>query len=354
MAIDDTEAATGAETEPSHVRSRLLLLAAVVVLVGLALFTLPGIGDVRHRLASADPAWIVLTGLFSLLSSFGFVLTLWAAFDRLVPPRRATVLGFAEQGANVLLPSGGVGGPALGTMVMRRAGVPSHYAAERHAVVFLATSLVGFVGLTVAGLLVAAGVLPGDVALVGSLLPAAVAVAILTGATFVASRPLPAPGTGRVRRALRPIITVVHDGAHTTLQLLRRGDPWLVLGSLAFYAFDVAALGVSFQAVGGEGLPVGLFVLAYTLGHAGALIPTPAGIGGTEGGLIGMFTLYGAPPDAATAAVLGYRVFQLGLPALLGALALVRIQHRLTTGPDTEEVAARFAAVAGEGDAASS
>ncbi|MCW2989897.1 MAG: flippase-like protein [Solirubrobacterales bacterium] len=346
MTADDIGAE--AETEPHRVRSRLLLLVGCVAIAGLGLLTLPGIGDVRERLSSAAPGWIALAGACSLASALGFVLALWAAFDRLMPLPRAATLGFAEQGANVLLPSGGVGGPALGTLVMRRAGVPARFAAERHAVVFLATSLVSFLALVLAGLLVASGALPGDVSPVGTLLPAVVGIAILAGATWVAARPLPAPGAGRIRRAIRPAVTLVHGGARTTLRLLwRRDHPWLVVGAIAYFAFDVGALAMAFAAVGGGGPPLGLFVLAYALGHAGALIPTPGGLGGTEGGLIAMFTIYGAAPDVATAAVLGYRIFQLGLPAVLGAVALLRIRRRLSAGPDTEEVAARFAGVEG-------
>ena len=74
-------------------------------------------------------------------------------------------------------------------------------------------------------------------------------------------------------------------------------------------------------------------MLAYTIGHAGALLPTPGGVGGTEGGLIGMFVVYGAPVDVATAAVLAYRVFQLGLPAILGALSMLRIRALLAATP---------------------
>jgi hypothetical protein len=66
-------------------------------------------------------------------------------------------------------------------------------------------------------------------------------------------------------------------------------------------------------------------------------------VGGTEGGLIGMFVAYGAPLDLAAAAVLGYRVFQLGLPTLLGAISLLRIRYVLAHPPSREAVAARFA-----------
>ena len=76
----------------------------------------------------------------------GFVRALWAAFDRMLPWRRALVLGLAEQGANVLLAAGGAGGPALGAYVLRRLGVPGTLAVERHTALFLATSAVSFAG----------------------------------------------------------------------------------------------------------------------------------------------------------------------------------------------------------------
>src|SRR3954471_23322817 len=140
---------------------------------------MPGIGEVRDRFRTADPEWIAVTALCSLGSMLGFVRALWAAFDRVVPWRRALVLGFAEQGANVLLPAGGAGGPALGTFVMRRAGVPGDLAAQRHAVLFLATSAVSFVALALAGIGTALQLLPGDAPAVGTLLPAAVAIAVM-------------------------------------------------------------------------------------------------------------------------------------------------------------------------------
>ena len=112
----------------------------------------------------------------------------------------------------------------------------------------------------------------------------------------------------------------------TTVELVRHGDPLLIFGAITYFAFDVASLACAFQAFGGGAPPLGVFILAYTLGHAGALLPTPGGVGGTEGGLIGMFVAYGTPLDLAAAAVLGYRVFQLGLPAVLGAVSLLRIR----------------------------
>jgi uncharacterized membrane protein YbhN (UPF0104 family) len=309
------------------------------------LATLPGIDEVRDRLASAEPAWIAVAAACSLGSMLGFVRALWAAFDRLVPWRRALVLGFAEQGANVLLPAGGAGGPALGALVMRRAGVPGELAAQRHAVLFLATSAVSFVALAVAGIGSAIGLLPGDAPLVGTLLPAGVAIAVMALAVLVAraDAPLEPRSGGKLTRNLWRVRRFVHDGLRTTLLVLRHGDRLLIAGAISYYAFDVAALAASFQAFGGGAPPLGEFVLAYTIGHAGALLPTPGGVGGTEGGLIGMMVVYGAPADVATAAVLAYRVFQLGLPAILGAISMLRIRALLADESRRAAVARSFA-----------
>ena len=57
-----------------------------------------------------------------------------------------------------------------------------------------------------------------------------------------------------------------------------------------------------------------------------------------------MFVVYGAPAAPTTAAVLAYRVFQLGLPAVFGLIAFGRIRRRLRDADLTAEVAARFSA----------
>jgi uncharacterized membrane protein YbhN (UPF0104 family) len=324
---------------------RIALFVAVAVVAVVAVATLPGVDEVRDRLASADPAWIVLAAVFELCSMLGFAAALAGAFERAVPWKPALDLGFAEQGANVLLPAGGTGGPALGTLMMRRAGVPAALAAERHVALFLVTSAVSFGALVVAGLLVGVGVLPsGRTGAVGSFVPAGVGLAVLGVAVLFGRTALPPQpvGAGRVRLTVWRVRRFVHGGVRTSLHLLRCRERLFIFGAIAYYAFDVAALGASFQAFGGGGPPVGVFVLAYTVGHAGALVPTPGGVGGTDGGLIGMFVVYHAPLSLATTAVLGYRVFQLGMPVVLGAVSLLRIRHRLGDDERREAVAARF------------
>jgi uncharacterized protein (TIRG00374 family) len=93
-------------------------------------------------------------------------------------------------------------------------------------------------------------------------------------------------------------------------------------------ASDIAALGFGFAAVGH--VPAfGTLVLGYLIGQLGNLVPVPGGIGGTEGALIGVFALYGVNVTEATAAVLIYRLFQLAIPALLGAPAFLLLRRKL-------------------------
>jgi uncharacterized membrane protein YbhN (UPF0104 family) len=318
-----------------------LLLAGFVVVVAIIL-TLPGVDDVRDRFASTRPGWLAVAACCSLASMFGFVRALWAAFDRRIPWRRAVTLGFAEQAANVLVPAGGLGGPALGALVMTRAGVPAKLATERHAVLFLATSAVSFVALALAGVLVASGVLGADEPLALTLGPAAAATAVLAVAIGVARSRPPGPSPrGRIGQAIWSARRFIHDGLSATWELVSHGDRYLIAGAVGYYAFDVGALAASFRAVGAHAPPVGIFVLAYTLGHAGALLPTPGGVGGTEGGLIGMFVAYGSPIAGVTAAVLAYRVFQLGMPAILGGACLLRIRRYLSGDPSVSAGARR-------------
>ena len=85
--------------------------------------------------------------------------------------------------------------------------------------------------------------------------------------------------------------------------LLRGHSIGALVGSFSYMAFDIAALGFAFAAVGH--VPTfGTLVLGYLIGQLGNLVPLPGGIGGTEGALVGVFALYGVNVSDAAAAVL--------------------------------------------------
>jgi uncharacterized membrane protein YbhN (UPF0104 family) len=63
-------------------------------------------------------------------------------------------------------------------------------------------------------------------------------------------------------------------------------------------------------------------------------VPLP---GSAEGGLIGMFVLYGVPLTTATAGVLAYRVVHAGVPMVLGLAGLADVRRLLRSGPPVRE-----------------
>jgi uncharacterized membrane protein YbhN (UPF0104 family) len=308
---------------------RKLALMGVLLVIGAVLATqLPSVGQIGHQLAGADGGWIAAALILELASTAFFAVAFHGVYDRRTSTRVTTSMSMAVQGMNSVLPSGGAGGLAVGAVLLDRAGVPRSFAASRTVALFLITSLVSFAAVVIAGFGVAAGLLSGDATLVLTLLPG-VAALVLIVAVFALPRsqgPLERVPAGRLSTALTNAREYLRDGVEASAELLRSGDRLVIAGALGYFVFDIAALAAAFQAVGSAGLPIGLLVLAYTLGHGGALVPIP---GSAEGGLIGMFVLYGMPVSTATAAVLAYRALHAGVPIVLGAIGLADVRRLL-------------------------
>jgi uncharacterized membrane protein YbhN (UPF0104 family) len=315
---------------------RLALVAAVVAALGLAVSSLPGLGEVRDRLADASPLWLGVALVLQAASCLAFVTAFRGVFCRRLPWRLSYSVGMAAQGTNVLLPSGGAGGLALAAWALHRTGIPAERLARRTVAFYVLTSSVNFITAAVAGSLLAVGILAGGDSLLLTAGPAAAAIVVV--ATVLALPRLlallrPQERGGRSGRALALVDAAVNGGIADARLLVRSGNPQILLGAIGFMALDVAALGAAFWAIGGLP-PVGILLLAYVLGQLGGLIPLPGGVGGADGGLIAAFVLYGTPLGTAAAAVLAYRAFQLGLPALFGALAIVRLPAVLQRASD--------------------
>jgi uncharacterized membrane protein YbhN (UPF0104 family) len=309
--------------------ARKLAGIAALLAVGAVLVTqLPGLQEIGHQLAGADGGWISLALILELASTASFALAFHGVYDRRPGPRVSTSMSLAVQGMNIVLPSGGAGGLVVGAVLLDRAGVPRSFAASRTVALFLVTSLVSFAAVVIAGFGVATGALSGEASLAVTLLPAAMALLLIV-VVFALPRsqgPFEHMPAGRLRTALAHVRAYLRDGVGATAELLRSGDRFVIAGAIGYFVFDVAAMAAAFHAVGSAGLPIGLLVLAYTLGHGGAMIPIP---GSAEGGLIGMFVLYGMSLPTATAAVLAYRALHAGVPLVLGVIGLADVRRLL-------------------------
>jgi uncharacterized membrane protein YbhN (UPF0104 family) len=318
---------------------RVAGLTLVIGVVALLISTLPGLGEVRERFADAEPGWLAATVILEIGSCLAYVVAFRGVFCARLGWRFSYQVGMAEQGTNVLLPAGGVGGLALGAWALRQGGMSGERIARRSVAFFVLTSGPNFICAAVCGCALAAGVLPGAgpilvSALLGVLaLAAIVLVALLPRILDRVGEgvPLAVGESRRIRlgRAARTVAHTVAGGVDDAGRLVRGRQPYALIGAVGYMALDVAALAASFQAFGGAP-PFGAFLFAYVIGQLGGLIPLPGGIGGTDGGLIGALTLYGSPLSQATAAVLAYRVVQLGLPAIFGSIAFLQLRHTLS------------------------
>jgi uncharacterized membrane protein YbhN (UPF0104 family) len=319
------------ELAPRHLGARVLQLGGLAALTVAAISALPGLSDVRARFANADPALVVLAAVCEVASCLSYVLAFRGVFCAQVGWRFSYELGMAEQATNVLLPTGGAGGLALGAWALRRGGLSTDYIARRSVAFFVITSAPNFICAALFGLGLAAGVLHGHAptaatAVLGALALGVIVLVVLLPRLGPWIRARPAPG--RLRGVVQTGSLKVGDGVSDAGALLRSGRPSVIAGSLGYLGFDVAALAATYAGFGGR-LPVAALLFGYVVGQLGGLVPLPGGIGGTDGGLVGGLALVGAPLAQAAAAVLAYRAFQLGIPALLGSVAFVQLRRTL-------------------------
>jgi uncharacterized membrane protein YbhN (UPF0104 family) len=332
----------GMEPSRRQGRRRLAEIFVFAALIVGAVVTLPGLGDVRDRLAGADLPLIVAIAVVEVGSCLAFVAAFRGTFSRHLGWRFSYEVGMSEQAANVLLPTGGAGGLALGAWALRRIGMPAERIGRRTVAFFIVTSSINFFAVIIAGVGLALGVLPGEAALGLALIPAVGAAAVLTAIVLL---PRMLEGGcrksgrgGRIRDAIAAGRGHLAGGIRDGVSLLGSGRPSVTLGAVGYMGLDVAALALAFAALGGGAPPLGAFVLAYSVGQLGGLVPLPGGVGGTDGGLILAFGLLGTPVAIATAAVIAYRVFQLGVPALLGLAAFAQLRRRLAREPEPAAV----------------
>lgn len=319
------------ELSPRHLLRRLILLVLPLLLVAALIVSLPGLGTLRTRFSQADVWLLALILLLKLCSCMCNVVAFRDVFCPGMSWRFSYQLGMAEQAVNVLIPTGGAGGLALGAWALRQGGMSTEHIGRRSVAFFVLTSIPNFACAAILGPLLLIGVFPGHVPVA---LTAVMSALAWTAAAIAAALPLAlgrldrAKPTGGLLGKLRIAAIIVGDGIEDTGRLLRTKRWQAILGALGYLGFDIAAAVVAFAAFGPV-LSLGALIFAYVIGQLGGLIPLPGGVGGTDGGLIGAYVLYGAPLSQAVAATLAYRTFQLGVPAILGTIAFVGLRRSL-------------------------
>jgi uncharacterized membrane protein YbhN (UPF0104 family) len=329
------------DVSPHRLRRGLLRLGGLVAIAVVVVTLVPGLGDLRSRLARAQPVWIGIACAFEVLSVLAYVPAFRAVFCTRMSWATSYKIAVAEEGAGSLFPLGGAGSLALGVWALRRGGMRADEIARKTVAFFLLTSAVPVGMLLLLGAGLATGILPGGGGLLLTVLPAVVAAGAI--ATTLGLGRLARGAEGRIgRRAdgsrwarLAPVLSATSDGIDEALHQLRQANPLLLVGLVGFLVFDMLVFWASFRAVGASP-ELALIGMAYLIGQLGNWLPVPGGIGGTELGLVGALILYGLPALTATAAVLLYRVIELWIPAVLGLAAFVQL--RLLLRRETEAI----------------
>jgi uncharacterized protein (TIRG00374 family) len=326
-----------AELSAHSVRSRLLFVLALVLVVAAGVLLLPGLGELRTRLADASAGWLLVGVGLKVLSGLGYVAVFRMVFCRRMSWRVSYQVGMSELGANALFPTGGAGGLALGAWALKRGGMPGEEIARRTVAFFLLTSLPNVLGVLIIGLGLATGLFGTQDNLLLTALPTAIAAAAIALALFaghIARR----WGAALERRGVHALsrrkallmkgLTALGEGVQEAVALLREGNLVLIVGLIAYLAFDVMILWATFHALGPTP-PLAILWMAYLIGELGGLIPVPGGIGGVDAGLVGTLALYNVSLTSAAGAVLAYRAIALWVPAVIGGLAFLVLRRTL-------------------------
>jgi uncharacterized membrane protein YbhN (UPF0104 family) len=334
------------EFEARTLRRRALqAIVALAVLVAIVLFA-PGLGQVRDRLAGADPAWLVLATLLEGLSFASYVLMFGPIFCTGLGWRRSWQIGGSELAMGSLVPASGAGGLALGAWVLHRGGMSGARIARRSVAFFLIKSGVNFIAVAALGTVMALGLVGPDLSLWLTAVPAAVAtlaIAAVVAIPLLGPGRTPGPAASRLRRGVSATRRAVTDGVYEAGQILRSGDRRVLGGSFGYWAFDNAVLWATFHAFG-LSPPLTVVLMGYLIGQLGGLLPIPGGIGGIDGGLIGTLIVYGTAAAGTAAAVFAYRVILFWLPLIVGGIAFAAVRRDMPGGGELASCAPAIAA----------
>jgi uncharacterized protein (TIRG00374 family) len=328
-----------------RVTRRMLVLGFVFVVATLAFlyFVLPqiaGLEDTWNRIERGDPWWLAIALVFTVLSFGGYVVLfeyVYVAAGSRIDLRASYQITMASLAATRVFAAGGAGGIALTAWALRRSGMSARQVADSTVVFLCLTYVVYMAALVLVGLGLHFDVLEGPGPLGVTLVPAvfgAVAIGVFLLLALVPtdverrmqewSCRNDRPRLARIGGRLATVPAAVSTGVRTSIEHVRHFNPSL-LGSIAYWGFNVAVLWACFHAFG-ESPPWAVVIMGYFVGMIANLLPLPGGVGGVDGGMIGAFAALGVDFGLATVAVLTYRGFAFWLPTIPGAIAYFQLR----------------------------
>src|SRR5579875_1075125 len=335
----------GAADRPRLGGRRLVVLVALTLsaIGGLYLLagSVEGFSHELRRLRDGDPVWLAVGCLLELLSLLGYALLFWSVVARDLPHvgfKASLQIPLAGIAALRLLATGGAGGFAVTAWALSQAGLSRRAVGTRMVAVLVVQYAFYLLALAVVGYGLWAGLFPGGGSFALTVLPAVCATAAILAVVAFSLFAVPSgrEPRGRMARLARESHLWVHGGTREALAALGVGGSGASrllapVGAAAYWGFDLSVLYCGFRAFGGHPALAGV-VMVYFLGTLGSLLPLPGGIGGVEGGMIGVAIGFGLSPARAVLGVIVYRLISFWLPTVAGDLGLRRTVSRGRTG----------------------
>jgi len=293
-----------------------ILLTTVAIFVVLTTINVDQIAD---ALTTGDWRWIALAFALGLLTLFGAGLSVVALSPVRVTPWHATLMQTAATYVALAVPAG-IGPAALHLRMLQRRGVSSSLAAATAALVqvlqFVVTVLLLLVLSLVSGQHESLPISPLVLLIIGVLVLCVAALLLVPKVRqWVAAR-------------VMPIIAQVWPRLIEVL-----GQPWRLLlavtGNLLNTLGYVCAFAACMEALGQHASLVQVALIYLTGNTAGAIIPTPGGMGTVElalGGTLAAVT--GINPGIAASIAVLFRVLTYWLRIPLGWVAMRFLQRR--------------------------
>ncbi|MFL6053677.1 MAG: flippase-like domain-containing protein [Actinoallomurus sp.] len=296
------------------------LLSVIAGTVG-AYLLLSQLGNVNlpYLLAHADLRWLAIGALASAASYLAAALMLIGFVPERLPLGRTVLVQLVASFVKLVAPAA-VGGIAVNTRYLQRAGVPSGQAAASVGASQLTGTGAHILMLALTGYITGSSgpSLPPSRIIIVSLLAAAV-LAIIA----LSIGPLRRLVASRMRSMFSGVVPRLLDVLQSPKKLAT-GLGGTILLTVTF----VVCLDASIRAFGGS-LSLTTVAVVFLTGNAlGSAAPTPGGLGAVEGALSLGLTLAGLPAGTATSAVLLFRLHTFWLPVLPGWAALSHLQRK--------------------------
>jgi uncharacterized protein (TIRG00374 family) len=347
---DQRELGADDEEMPRLKATRKNILLGLLFIVAVSAFLyygLPQIADLDktwNRLRGGDAWWLAGAFVFTVCSFGGYVALFQGVYVRhgsRIDLRASYQITMASLAATRVFAAGGAGGIALTAWALRRAGMGRRAVADSTVAFLVLTYGVYMGALVVCGFGLRWGILSGNDPWAVTVLPALLGLAAIVVFLLLALVPTDferrlrdwacdqgRPRLARVAQRLATAPASVSAGVREAIAHLRSKDPALI-GSFAFWGFNIAVLWACFHAFG-DPPTWGVLIMGYFVGMLGNLLPLPGGVGGVDGGMIGAFAAFGIDFGLATVAVLSYRGFAFWLPTIPGAVAYFQLRKTVS------------------------